>query len=93
MRLHFRQLHVLRPKNAALRWSIGATRRFRGLLRGDAALEELPMSRCHWQDRPNTACLVSSSCSSAPAFAPRFFQTSPRGSALALRYHFTSIWY
>ena len=22
----------------------------------------------------------------------RFFQTSPRGSALALRYHFTSIW-
>jgi hypothetical protein len=25
-------------------------------------------------------------------FAPRFFQTSPHGSALAFRYHFTSIW-
>jgi hypothetical protein len=30
-------------------------------------------------------------CSSARAFAPRFFQTPPRGDALALRYHFTSI--
>jgi hypothetical protein len=30
-------------------------------------------------------------CTSARAFAPRFFQTSPRGDALALRYHFTSI--
>src|SRR5207253_11354186 len=58
-------------------WSIGATRRFRGLLRGDAALAELPISRRHWQDRPNTACLVSSSCSSAPAFAPRLLSDLP----------------
>src|SRR6266446_3062262 len=47
---------------------------------------------CHLPARPNTACLASSSCSSARVFAPRFFQTSPRGSALALCYHFTSIW-
>jgi DNA-binding transcriptional MerR regulator len=33
----------------------------------------------------------SSFCPSARAFAPRFFQTSPHGDALALRYHFTSI--
>ena len=30
-------------------------------------------------------------CTSARAFAPRFLQTPPRGDALALRYHFTSI--
>ncbi len=38
-----------------------------------------------------TVGLQSSSCPSARVFAPRFFQTSPRGSALTLRYHFTSI--
>jgi len=46
---------------------------------------------CHLPAHPNTACLLSSSCSSARVFAPRFLQTSPRDSALALRYHFTSI--
>jgi hypothetical protein len=40
----------------------------------------------------NLSAMQSSSCPSARAFAPRFFQTSPHGSALALRYHFTSIW-
>ncbi len=38
-----------------------------------------------------TVCLISGSCTSARAFAPRFFQTPPRGDALALRYDFTSI--
>ncbi|PYU37374.1 MAG: hypothetical protein DMG54_29200 [Acidobacteria bacterium] len=28
-----------------------------------------------------------------PPLLHAFFRTSPRGSALALRYHFTSIWY
>ena len=36
-------------------------------------------------------CLVSGFCSSGRGFAPRFLQTSPRGDALALRSHFTSI--
>jgi hypothetical protein len=40
---------------------------------------------------PGTVCVESSSCPSAPAFAPRFFQTPPHDDALALRYHFTSI--
>src|SRR5580698_5836926 len=40
---------------------------------------------------PGTVGLQSGSCSSARVFAPRFFQTSPRGSVLALRYHFASI--
>ena len=35
--------------------------------------------------------LRSGSCPSARAFAPRFFQTPPRGDALALRYPFASI--
>src|SRR5437016_2208740 len=35
--------------------------------------------RCHLPARPNTACLASSSCSSARVFAPRFFQAPPRG--------------
>jgi len=34
--------------------------------------------------------LVSGSCSSVPAFAPRFLQTPPHDDALALRYPFTS---
>src|SRR6185295_7234972 len=38
-----------------------------------------------------TACLRSGSCTSARAFAPRFFQTLRRRNALALRYDFTSI--
>src|SRR5487761_55590 len=37
---------------------------------------------------PGTVGLLSSFCSSARVFAPRFFQTAPRGSALALCYHF-----
>ena len=36
-------------------------------------------------------CLRSGSCSSGRDFAPRFLQTVPRGSALALRSYFTSI--
>src|SRR4051812_37938028 len=36
-------------------------------------------------------CLVSGFCSSGRGFAPRFLQTPPRGDALALRSHFTSI--
>src|SRR5436190_5796749 len=40
---------------------------------------------------PGTVCLGSGSCTSARAFAPRFFQTPPRDDALALRYDFTSI--
>src|SRR5580704_19188936 len=43
---------------------------------------------------PATVGLLSDSCSSARAFAPRFFQAPPRGEccfALALRYDFTSI--
>src|SRR4029453_12716780 len=36
-------------------------------------------------------CLRSDSCSSGRDFAPRFLQTVPRGSALALRSYFTSI--
>ena len=35
--------------------------------------------------------LISGFCPSARTFAPRFLQTPPRGDALALRYHFTSI--
>ena len=35
--------------------------------------------------------LRSGSCTLARVFAPRFLQTPPRGDALALRYHFTSI--
>jgi hypothetical protein len=41
-----------------------------------------------------TVALVSGSCSSARAFAPRFFQAPPRGECdftFALRYDFTSI--
>jgi len=41
-----------------------------------------------------TVGLRSGSCTSARAFAPRFFQASPRGECyftLALRYHLTSI--
>jgi len=44
---------------------------------------------------PATVGLISGSCSSARAFAPRFFQAPPRGECyftLALRYDFTSIW-
>jgi hypothetical protein len=43
---------------------------------------------------PATVGLASGSCSSARAFAPRFFQALPRGECyftLALRYDFTSI--
>jgi hypothetical protein len=43
---------------------------------------------------PATVGLVSGSCSSARAFAPRFFQAPPRGECcftLAFRYDFTSI--
>src|SRR5580704_7571977 len=43
---------------------------------------------------PATVGLLSGSCSSARAFAPRFFQAPPRGECyftLALRYDFTSI--
>src|ERR1017187_9222478 len=40
---------------------------------------------------PGTVGLISSSCPSAPAVAPRFFQTSPRGAAFALHYPFSSI--
>src|SRR6266852_564933 len=47
-------------------------------------------SRSHARS-PGTVGLKSSSCPSARVFAPRFFQTSPRGSVLALRYHFASI--
>src|SRR4029079_14188895 len=36
-------------------------------------------------------CLVSGCCSSGRDFAPRFLQTVPRGSALALHSCFTSI--
>src|SRR6478672_2019333 len=36
-------------------------------------------------------CLISGFCSSGRGFAPRFLQTPPRGDALALRSHFTSI--
>src|SRR3954468_23492538 len=36
-------------------------------------------------------CLISGFCSSGRDFAPRFLQTVPRGSALALRSCFTSI--
>src|SRR4051812_5150227 len=36
-------------------------------------------------------CLLSGFCSSGRGFAPRFLQTPPRGDALALRSHFTSI--
>ena len=36
-------------------------------------------------------CLISDFCSSGRGFAPRFLQTPPRGDALALRSHFTSI--
>ena len=46
--------------------------------------------RSHSPARP-AVCLLSGSCPSARAFAPRFFQTSPHGDALALRYDFTSI--
>ena len=40
---------------------------------------------------PLHTCLRSDSCSSGRDFAPRFLQTVPRGSALALRSYFTSI--
>src|ERR1019366_7027287 len=40
---------------------------------------------------PASAGLLSGSCPSAHAFAPRFLQTSPRDDALALRSSFTSI--
>src|SRR6202041_624899 len=40
---------------------------------------------------PGNVGLLSSSCPSARVFATRFFQTLPRGSALALCYHFASI--
>jgi hypothetical protein len=36
-------------------------------------------------------CLSTGSCTSACAFAPRFFQSFRHRNALALRYHFTSI--
>src|SRR5258708_6266102 len=89
--------------------SMGPPRRFRRVLRSDAALvgrlrratagftftfsalDGLGL-RCHWPARPNTACLTSSSCSSARAFASRFFQTLPHRSALSLIYSFTSLW-
>ena len=43
-------------------------------------------------DRPlvRRSRLISGSCSSVHAFAPRFLQTPPRDDALALRYPFTS---
>ena len=43
-------------------------------------------------DRPlvRRSRLISGSCSSMHAFAPRFLQTPPRDDALALRYPFTS---
>jgi hypothetical protein len=43
-----------------------------------------------WQhgERSNES---SGFCSSARAFAPRFFQTPPHDDAFALRYHFSSI--
>jgi len=45
-------------------------------------------------DRPlvRRSRLISGSCSSVHAFAPRFLQTPPRDDALALRYPFTSTW-
>src|SRR6266481_2366814 len=39
---------------------------------------------------PGTVGLISSSCSSARVFAPRFFQTSPRDDDLALHKPFSS---
>ncbi len=41
--------------------------------------------------RPTNRCLISGCCSSGRDFAPRFLQTVPRGSALALHSCFTSI--
>ena len=41
--------------------------------------------------RPTNGCLISGCCSSDRDFAPRFLQTVPRGSALALHSCFTSI--
>src|SRR5215475_7191784 len=42
---------------------------------------------CHLPAHPNTACLLSSSCSSARVFAPRFLQTSPLGPCASLSLH------
>jgi hypothetical protein len=41
---------------------------------------------------PAAAGLISASCSSARAFAPRFFQTRPRGRGPCASLPFTSIW-
>src|ERR1035438_6214209 len=47
--------------------------------------------RGHVPARPAPYASYLVDCSSARVFAPRFLQTPPRGDALALRYHFSSV--